>query len=105
MCLGLADRIEFRLADWTDELAADRLPVGRRRLCRSFKTCRGQDVFSVCTAYSPRWHGTFGCKSRVSALVIKIMPGSMPTRFQTGVASNLSAMRAYARKPFSGLDL
>ncbi len=74
LALGLADRVEFRLADWTTELAAGRLPVVAAAFADPARRVDGRRVFSL-HQMQPPLSVLLQLQAQIPALGIKVAPG------------------------------
>ncbi len=72
--LGLGDRVEFRCADWTEELAAGRLPQAAAAFADPARRVEGRRVFSL-HAMAPPLSALLALQAHTPALGVKVMPG------------------------------
>lgn len=72
--LGLGDRVEFHCADWTEELAAGRLPQAAAAFADPARRVEGRRVFSL-HAMVPPISALLTLQARIPALGVKVMPG------------------------------
>ena len=72
--LGLSERVELRLADWTVELAEGRLPQAAAAFVDPSRRAEGRRVFSL-HAMQPPLAALLRLLEHVPALGAKVMPG------------------------------
>jgi hypothetical protein len=90
--LGLSERVEFRLADWTTELAADRLPPASAAFADPARRAKGRRLFGL-EQMIPPLSVLLRLQARIPALGVKVAPG----------VADLSATSAPAKRRYSGL--
>lgn len=71
---GLADRVEFRHADWTQELRAGRLPAAAGAFADPARRTNGRRIFSL-HHMEPPLAILLALQEQVPALGAKVMPG------------------------------
>jgi SAM-dependent methyltransferase len=72
--LGLGDRVEFRCADWTEELVAGRLPQAAAAFADPARRVEGRRVFSL-HKMAPPISALLALQAHIPALGVKVMPG------------------------------
>jgi SAM-dependent methyltransferase len=72
--LNVADRVEFRLADWTAELAAGRLPNAAAAFADPARRIDGRRVFSL-HQMQPPLQTLLALQESIPALGVKVAPG------------------------------
>lgn len=72
--LGLSERVEFRLADWTTELAADRLPPAAAAFADPARRAEGRRLFGL-EQMIPPLSVLLRLQARIPALGVKVAPG------------------------------
>jgi len=72
--LGLAAQVEFRLADWTAELAADRLPAAGAAFADPARRLQGRRLFGL-EQMIPPLSLLLRLQKRIPALAVKVAPG------------------------------
>lgn len=72
--LGLAARIEFRLADWTAELAADNLPAAAAAFADPARRVQGRRVFGL-QQMRPPLSTLLALQTHLAPLGVKVAPG------------------------------
>jgi SAM-dependent methyltransferase len=72
--LGLSERVEFRLADWTTELAADRLPPASAAFADPARRAKGRRLFGL-EQMIPPLSVLLRLQARIPALGVKVAPG------------------------------
>ena len=72
--IGLADRVEFRQADWTAELAAGRIPPAAAAFADPARRHAGKRIFRL-DAIQPPLAWLLRLQMLVPALGVKVMPG------------------------------
>ncbi|MBI3959280.1 MAG: methyltransferase domain-containing protein [Chloroflexi bacterium] len=72
--LGLSGQVEFRLADWTDELAADRLPPAGAAFADPARRAEGRRLFGL-EQMIPPLSLLLRLQARIPALGVKVAPG------------------------------
>ena len=72
--LGLSERVELRLADWTVELAEGRLPQAAAAFVDPSRRVEGRRVFSL-HAMQPPLAALLRLQTAIPALGAKVMPG------------------------------
>jgi len=72
--LGLSDQVEFRLADWTGELAANRLPTAGAAFADPARRVDGRRLFGL-EQMIPPLSLLLRLQERIPALGVKVAPG------------------------------
>ncbi len=72
--LGLLNQVEFRLADWTAELAADRLPPAAAAFADPARRAEGRRLFGL-EQMIPPISVLLALQARIPALGVKVAPG------------------------------
>lgn len=72
--VGLADRVTFRLADWTEELAANRLPSAGAAFADPARRAEGRRLFGLAQMIPPI-SILLRLQERIPALAVKVAPG------------------------------
>jgi len=72
--LGLSGQVEFRLADWTDELAAERLPAAAAAFADPTRRQAGRRLFGL-EQMIPPLSVLLRLQARIPALGAKVAPG------------------------------
>ena len=72
--LGLSERVEFRLADWTADLAADRLPPAAAAFADPARRAEGRRLFGL-EQMIPPLSVLLHLQERIPALGVKVAPG------------------------------
>ena len=72
--LGLADRVAFRLADWTAEMAAGRLPSAGGAFADPARRAEGRRLFGLAQMIPPL-SVLLALQARIPALGVKVAPG------------------------------
>lgn len=72
--LGLSDRIDFRLADWTEVMRADSLPAAAAVFADPARRIQGRRVFSL-HEMQPPLNALLGVQKQIPAAGVKVAPG------------------------------
>lgn len=72
--LGLSERVSFHLADWTAELAADRLPPAAAAFADPARRAKGRRLFGL-EQMIPPLSVLLRLQARIPALGVKVAPG------------------------------
>lgn len=81
--LGLADRVDFHLADWTNHLAAGRLPPVAAAFADPARRVDGQRVFSL-HQMQPPLHDLLKVQAQIPALGVKVAPSVQDEEIPAG---------------------
>ncbi len=83
--LGLAGQVEFRLADWTVELTADRLPPAAAAFADPARRAEGRRLFGL-EQMIPPLSLLLRLQARIPALAVKVAPGVADNEIPPGCA-------------------
>ena len=94
---GLADRIEFRCADWTQELAHGRLPTAAAAFADPARRVGDRRVFHL-DEMLPPIGALLALQAMMPALGVKVMPGVEDREIPSAAAWSSLVVTGRARK-------